>query len=109
MGHLRICGPSLTETSLWGAYLYCALHSSVFTECVWCACTNVREIKRHRVRCPSLSVQKLTVYQQSCTDGLHRLCDRLNDVNIGRLEMWGSTVLRRNFCYRKKFLWDIRQ
>jgi len=32
-------------------------------------------------------VQKLTIYQQSCTDGLHRLCDCLNDVNSGRFEM----------------------
>jgi len=31
--------------------------------------------------------EKLKVYQQSCTYGLHRLCDYMNDVNFGRLEM----------------------
>ena len=43
---------------------YCALQCSVLTECVWCACTNVKESKWHPVLCPSVSVQKLTVYQQ---------------------------------------------
>jgi len=48
-----------------------------FREFVWCAFTNVKESKWHSFLCPYLSVQKLTVYQQSCTDGLHRLCDHL--------------------------------
>ena len=49
MDHRRLCGPSLKKKSLCGAYLYCASQSSVFTECVWCACTNVKESKWHRV------------------------------------------------------------
>jgi len=33
------------------------------------------------------SVEKLKVYQQSCFQGIHRLCKYLNDVKAGRLKM----------------------
>jgi hypothetical protein len=41
--HRRIRGSFLTEKSLYGAYRYCASQNSLFTECVWCACTNVKK------------------------------------------------------------------
>jgi len=77
---------------LCGAYLYCATQSSVFRECVWYDCTNVKETSYRRDICPYLSVQKLTVYQQSCTEGLYSVT------------IWMTLTLRGLRCKVLQFL-----
>jgi hypothetical protein len=75
--------------------LYCALQCSVFTEFVKCVCTTLKEIKWRRVLCPLVSVEKLEIYQQSCTDRLHRLCNHLM-----------TLTLREQRCKVRQF-WDV--
>jgi hypothetical protein len=53
--------------------LYYAPWGSVCTVCITCVCTDAAKTVRHRIVCPSLSVQKLELYQQSATQQLHNL------------------------------------
>ena len=95
MDHRRICSPSLYETSLCGAYWYCASECSVFTACVRCACTNVQDSKWHRVLVP------LCLHRSSQYTNSRALTDCTDCVTV-----WMALTVRGLRCEVRQF-WDI--
>jgi len=95
MDRRHICSPSLTDTSLCVAYLHCASQCSVFTECVWCACTDVQDNKRHRVLVP------LCLYRSSQYINSRALTEWPDCVTV-----WMALKVRGLRCEVRQF-WDI--